>query len=168
MQEGHLDWNTPWAALTICMRTGLVEGWDKQRSLDCVLSLLSLSPQHACWARNAENSSPSFEYWTSRAHESTSPGLSYLGSLTPCFGVSALACGWNHPIFFLPCYRTSPSILDLTMFCPNYGCMWWVSSPCWTSSLFAMEMGPSLFSQSLTHGEGSVDVGWMCKRTKNK
>ena len=35
-------------------------------------------------------------------------------------------------------------------------------------SLFAMETCPSLFSQRLSHGEGSVVVGWMCKCTKNR
>lgn len=35
-------------------------------------------------------------------------------------------------------------------------------------SLFAMETCPSLFSQCLSRGEGSVAVGWMCKCTKNR
>ena len=156
-----LGWKMQWPALRICMRTVLVQGWGKLRSLVCFLSLFSLSPQHACWAGNAGNSSPSSEYWISIAHESISSALSYLGFLTPCFGVFALTHGWNHPFFFLPCFRTSPSISALIMFCYNQVCMWWVSSLGWTDFLFICHGDVPIFVFSVLESWWGVSGCWL-------
>lgn len=78
------------------------KGWDKQRhknsqgvqggslakrrSVPCLFFEPLLFCLHSRWARNSENDLPSFESWSSPAHEHITLGYSYLDFFVPCFG----------------------------------------------------------------------------------